>query len=125
MNNILILSTMLFLHIVDDYKLQGILANMKQIQWWKNHPEYTDKYKYDYIPALIEHSYSWSFMIMLPIILYLKPIAAWWVSALIINMIIHAVIDDLKANKLKINLIVDQSIHILQIFITWLVFISI
>ena len=37
------------------------------------------------------------------------------------NTIIHAVVDNLKANKLKINLVVDQSIHILQIIITYII----
>lgn len=36
----------------------------------------------------------------------------------IINTIVHMVTDDLKANRYKINLIQDQSIHMLQIIIT-------
>ena len=39
---------------------------MKQKKWWQeNAPQ--KLYKYDYIVALIMHSMSWSFMIMLPI----------------------------------------------------------
>ena len=35
---------MVFLHIVDDYYLQGVLATMKQKDWWiKNAPN--KKYK--------------------------------------------------------------------------------
>ena len=30
-----LLFAMLFLYIVDDYYLQGILASMKQKKWWK------------------------------------------------------------------------------------------
>lgn len=128
MNKLLLLLTMLFCHIVDDYYLQGILASMKQKSWWQEH--YPNKmYKYDYIVALIEHTFSWTFMIMLPIIVYSyllnKNIEA--LSFLIIfitNTIWHAYIDNLKANKKEISLVTDQSIHFFQIFITWLSYIT-
>jgi hypothetical protein len=57
---------MLFCHIVDDYYLQGILALMKQKTWWKKQT-LNSLYKYDYIMALCEHAFSWTFMIFLPI----------------------------------------------------------
>lgn len=122
MDIILILLSMIFLHIIDDYKLQGILASMKQRKWWEEQKEYKKLYKHDYIPALIEHSFSWAFMIMLPIAVALQFNIGWWVVAYIINMLIHAFVDDLKANKLKINLVIDQTIHIVQIVATWLIF---
>ena len=118
-----ILFVMIFAHIVDDYYLQGILASLKQKIWWENQKSYKPMYKYDYIVALIMHAFSWSFMISLPI-LYLgftKLIAV----AIILNTIIHGIVDDLKANKGKINLIVDQSIHIIQIVITWILLVLI
>lgn len=121
-NKIFVLLAMIFLHIIDDYKLQGILASMKQKKWWEEQKEYKNLYKYDYIPALIEHSFSWTFMIMLPIAIMLHFNVGWWVIAYIMNMIIHAFVDDLKANKFKINLVVDQTIHIIQIVVTWLIF---
>lgn len=124
-NKIFILLSMIFLHIIDDYKLQGILASMKQKAWWKQQNEYKDLYKNDYIPALIEHSFSWTFMIMLPIAISLKFDIGWWAIAYVINMVVHAFVDDLKANKFKINLVIDQLIHIVQIVITWLIFIGI
>ena len=62
----MILLTMIFLHIVDDYYLQGILAQMKQKKFWKEQAP-DEKYKYDYIWALIMHGFSWAFMIMLPL----------------------------------------------------------
>lgn len=120
---IFILLSMIFLHIIDDYKLQGILASMKQKKWWKEQREYKELYKNDYIPALIEHSFSWTFMIMLPIAIYLKFNIGWWAFAYIVNMVIHAFVDDLKANKFKINLVIDQSIHMVQIVVTWLIFV--
>lgn len=121
--NIFILLSMIFLHIIDDYKLQGILASMKQKKWWEEQKEYKNLYKYDYIPALIEHSFSWTFMIMLPIAVMLRFDIGWWVIAYIVNMIVHAFVDNLKANQFKINLVVDQTIHIVQIVVTWLIFI--
>ena len=123
MNEIFTLLSMVFLHIIDDYKLQGILASMKQKKWWKEQKEYRSLYQYDYIPALIEHSFSWTFMIMLPIAIALHFNIGNWIFAYIINMVIHAYVDNLKANKHKINLIIDQLIHIIQIIITWLIFI--
>ena len=124
-NKIFILLAMIFLHIIDDYKLQGILASMKQKKWWEEQNGYKKLYKNDYIPALIEHSFSWTFMIMLPIAIMLNFSIGWWIIIYIANTIIHAFVDDLKANKLKINLVIDQSVHLIQIITTWLIFISI
>ena len=76
--------------------------------------------------ALFCHSLSWSIMVFLPILiysLYNQIDLNWFYLVLPINLIVHAIIDDLKANKFKINLIIDQSIHFIQIFITWLIFV--
>jgi hypothetical protein len=122
MDKVFIILTMIFCHIVDDYHLQGILANMKQKSWWQKQEQYTDKYKYDYIVALIMHSFSWSFMIMLPIIfISVFKIGMPFIVAFIVNTVVHGVVDDLKANKMKINLVQDQAIHIAQIIITAMV----
>ena len=118
-----ILFVMIFAHIVDDYYLQGILASLKQKTWWENQKSYKPMYKYDYIVALIMHAFSWSFMVSLPI-LYLG-FTKWIAIAIILNTIVHGIVDDLKANKGKINLIVDQSIHIIQIVITWILMVLI
>ena len=118
---IIILLIMLFFHIVDDYYLQGILAKLKQKSWWEENAP-NKLYKHDYIVALIEHAFSWTFMIMLPLIIYLIEIKELHYPFLIcfcINWLIHTIVDDLKANRYKINLIVDQTIHIIQIIITW------
>lgn len=123
MNNLFIILTMIFCHIVDDYYLQGWLASAKQKKWWQeNAPQ--KLYKYDYIVALIMHSMSWSFMIMLPIAMsMLFNIPTMFLIVFICNAIIHGIVDNLKANKLKINLIADQSIHLLQIAITAVIFV--
>ena len=118
MNKIFTLLLMIFCHIVDDYYLQGWLASAKQKKYWQeNAPE--KLYKYDYIWALIMHSFSWAFMIMLPIAYSLSfNINIAFLIAFVVNVTIHAITDDLKANKRKINLWEDQIIHLIQIGIT-------
>lgn len=109
---------MIFLHIVDDYYLQGWLASAKQKEWWqKNAPQ--SMYKHDYIWALLMHSFSWTFMIMLPIA-YAQgfDIDVMFAYSFFINIAIHAVTDHMKANLKIINLIQDQLVHISQIMIT-------
>lgn len=122
---IALLIFMIFAHIIDDYYLQGWLASAKTKNWWeKNAPN--KLYSKDYIMALFCHSLSWSIMVFLPILiysLYNQIDLNWFYLVLPINLIIHAIIDDLKANKFKINLIIDQSIHFMQIFITWIIFV--
>ena len=111
--------SMIFCHIVDDYYLQGWLASAKQKKWWEQNAP--DKlYRFDYIMALICHSFSWSFMIMLPWIIYAGPSLNFALIAIPINTIIHAIVDDLKANKHKLNLIQDQLIHLAQIILTFI-----
>ena len=66
MNICFIVLLMIFCHIVDDYYLQGWLASAKQKKYWEeNAPD--KMYRFDYIWALIMHSFSWAFMIMLPV----------------------------------------------------------
>lgn len=121
MSRIFALLSMFFLHVLDDYTLQGWLANAKQKSWWeKNAPD--KLYRFDWIMALAMHAMSWSFMVMLPIAAYFGfqvglPFFLMWSA----NSILHGVIDDLKANRHKINLVVDQLLHILQIEITFLI----
>ncbi len=119
-----ILISMIFCHILDDYYLQGILAQLKQKQWWKEHID-NKKYDKDYIMALFCHSFSWSFSIQIPFLIlsfYVK-VFSLNVILFVINLIVHMYIDDLKCNKFKINLIQDQLLHFLQIFITWFIII--
>lgn len=121
MNNSFIVLLMIFCHIVDDYYLQGWLASAKQKQYWKeNAPD--KMYKHDYIWALIMHSFSWAFMIMLPIAYTMNfNISMEFVGLFVWNTTIHAITDNAKANKRTINLITDQLIHICQIVITAMV----
>ena len=114
---------MFFLHVIADFNLQGILASMKQKAWWARNVS-VEKYKNDYIICLYIHSFTWSFLITLPwlvyaIILNSNSLYILLSGLYIINTILHAYTDDLKANQLKINLIEDQIIHFLQIISSW------
>ena len=123
MNNTFILLLMIFCHIVDDYYLQGWLASAKQKQWWEDNAPQT-LYKYDYIWALLMHSFSWSFMIMLPCAFALQfNVGIGYLFFIIFNTLLHAVIDHLKANLKIINLWVDQLCHMVQILGTFHLFI--
>lgn len=124
---ILLLIAMIFFHIIDDYYLQGFLARAKQKSWWEQN--YPDKlYKYDYIMALVEHAFSWAVMINIPAIIYVLICGITFPTLLFIdlfiaNIIAHAYVDNVKANLLKINLSIDQLIHIFQIILTWLLYV--
>ena len=119
MSWIFVLFLMLFCHIIDDYYLQGLLAQMKQKAWWDKQTE-NSLYKNDYKMALTIHSISWAFMIMLPLAAKLQfDCGLVYVYLLLGNATVHGIVDDLKANKLKINLVQDQMIHIIQVFVTW------
>ena len=123
MSKSFVLLWMLFNHVFDDYHLQGILANLKQKSWWQdNAPQ--DMYKYDYIIALLMHSISWAFLIMLPIAMSSDfSVDGLYVWTFALNALIHALIDDLKANQHKINLVVDQGFHLLQIVVTYMMYV--
>ena len=110
------LAAMVFLHIIDDYVLQApCLCNLKQKSFWeKNAP--AKLYENDYLCALLMHGLSWSFMIMLPIAAVLNFNADInFFLMFIINAVFHAAVDDLKANKYRINLWQDQLAHMCQI----------
>lgn len=112
---------MVFFHIIDDYVLQApCLSSLKQKSWWKESAPDT-MYKHDYIWALIMHSFSWAFMVMLPIA-YVQQFDASYKFAIIFafNVAIHAFVDNMKANWKMINLWQDQAVHLLQIGMTFL-----
>ena len=126
MKYLLLILGMLFFHLIDDYYLQGWLASAKQKSWWENNAP--DKlYKNDYMCALIEHAFSWTCMIHIPVVifLYLNMSLQKFNSSIIvflilfvINWVIHAMIDNMKANRKLINLCQDQAFHLVQIILT-------
>ena len=118
MNNIFIILCMIFCHAIADYNLQGWLASAKQKSYWeKNAPD--QMYKHDYICALVIHSFSWTFMIMLPLMYAVGfKVNSFLLFLFISNVLVHAIVDDLKANDKCINLWQDQLIHMCQIAMT-------
>ena len=123
MNAAFVFLWMVFFHIIDDFILQPIcLSSLKQKSYWQENAP--DKlYKYDYVCALITHSISWTFMIMLPIAYVLGfTINPTFVIIFIFNTILHAIIDDQKANQKSINLWHDQLCHMIQIALTFVLF---
>lgn len=128
--SIIILFCMIFLHIIADFNLQGILAKFKQKSWWESQPDYELMHRNDYKISLVLHAFSWSFMIHIPLFIVLT-IAytegeSFGVLTLLITVLgnawLHAVIDDWKANYQIISLMTDQIIHLIQIFVVWAVF---
>lgn len=124
---------MIFMHIVDDFYLQGVLAKLKQKSYWTNADNYPailqpkirmgkNRYSADWVPALLMHCISWSFMIHLPFVLLIGSPAVIFVGiSFVINAIIHFVVDHLKCNKYVLTLCADQTIHMLQLAVTFAV----
>ena len=120
-----ILAAMIFLHVIDDYCLQAhCLCNLKQKSWWEQNAP-GKLYNNDYLWALFMHGFSWAFMIMLPIAVVLNfNVDINFFLMLVINAVFHASVDDLKANKYRINLWTDQLAHIGQIFVTLFLYVA-
>lgn len=115
---------MIFCHIIDDFVLQPIcLSKLKCKKWWieqcKNNNYDIQKYKDDYCCALLIHSASWSISIILPILFLYQYNTYVLFFNVLLNTIIHYDIDNAKANELTINLIQDQSIHFVQIILSF------
>lgn len=124
MNNGILLLLILFLHVYADFNMQGIMADMKQKEWWKKYPQ---KYQFDYVMPLIGHAFQWAFMVHVPEIIYIvmtnsSGLEIYCCMSIIFHTILHAWIDTLKANDHKTTLIQDQFYHLLQLIVIWAVF---
>ena len=133
---IFILLLMLLMHYIEDFHLQGCLANLKQKKWWReqmSNNNYVLKhsiYKNDYKMALFAHSIENAIFVMLPLIIdllisefthHLRNTWILFIPSTLLILVSHYLIDNEKANKMKINLIQDQLYHLGIIF---LIFIS-
>ena len=109
----ILLPLMILFHVIEDFHIQGNMAQMKQRRWWKF---YDDEYRNDWVPVIILHGIEWAMFVSIPCLM-----ASWfdvsvWFMAVVVSMgLIHAYIDHLKANTFKINLIQDQTMHMVQI----------
>lgn len=116
---VIVLILMLLAHFFADFHLQGILADMKQEQWWRKQEKYNSKYKYDYVAALAIHSAEWTLWVMMP--LFFLPHLDLGIFLLLaaLNMVVHSLTDNSKANYKDISLVQDQIIHLAQIAFTY------
>ena len=69
-------------------------------------------------------------MINIPVLIYTYILGIQinyitFINLFVFNLVIHIITDNAKANLLKINLIQDQLIHIMQIVFTWVIYISV
>lgn len=114
------------LHIFADFHLQGILANLKQKEWWAENvktSEFDHKFDKDYRTALIIHGLEWSIFVHIPGMYLLCAYtvgtsllaSALILSSIILNGAFHAYVDHLKCNSFTINLKQDQILHFMQL----------
>lgn len=81
------------------------------------------KYRNDHAMVLFLHGLEWSLLMMLPIIIYDGWNASGILFAVMIgNALIHAYIDDLKCNRMRITLTEDQMMHLVQVAVTFMIF---
>ena len=146
---VITLLMMVLMHIIEDFHLQGKMGDMKQKMWWEakswesvqeltfmndrldQHKRNLEKYGRDYIPVLLLHGFEWSMFIHMPI-LAARVIADGWAfsdvflvlftASVLVHAAVHVIVDHQKANRLLINLIMDQTIHMLQIVVTYVIF---
>ena len=142
---ILALLFMVLMHIIEDFHVQGIMAQMKQRQWWCDtiaeyivaHPslnlsgeDFSNTYN-DHKIVLLLHGFEWSMFIHAPIIVSHIVYNGWGFSegflfvmciTVCLNAIVHAIVDNLKANARSISLVCDQACHIIQVVITYILF---
>ena len=113
-----VLFLMFLLHIIDDFVLQPVcLSKLKQKSFWDSLSNTTnDLYKNDYKMALFIHGLSWSIMIHIPIFLFCDYVSD---IVFIISVfgwgLLHSYIDNMKANEKIISLVMDQTLHFIQI----------
>ena len=124
MNNGILLLLIIFLHIYADFNMQGIMAEMKQKDFWK---KFDKKYQFDYVMPLIGHAFQWAFVVHLPAIIYTVIVSSSFLEmyccmSVVFHTIMHAWIDTLKANDKKTTLIQDQFYHMLQLIMIWATF---
>ena len=136
---IFILFLMLLMHYIEDFHLQGCLANLKQKKWWEKqisnidmHSHYILEhsiYRNDYKMSLFAHSIENALFVMLPLIIdmliseFIHCLQNTWIlfiPSTILICVSHYLIDDSKANKMKINLIQDQLYHLCIILLIFL-----
>ena len=129
-NVVVLIISMLVLHVIADFHLQGCLADLKQKRWWMDNvfsKGFNHKYDKDYLAALAMHGLEWSIIVHIPVFwlawTHLPDTSTRYLillASVLIQAVLHAVIDDLKCNRYKLNLIQDQMLHIGQLILIYL-----
>lgn len=115
-NNLIL---MIFCHFISDFYLQSKSNSLiKKKEWWEKRHKKQKVHEYNYIFGLFIHSFVWGVSILLP---FFFETGEFYYSILLINILIHAYIDNLKSNKKTISSSRDQMYHMIQIFVTWVV----
>lgn len=118
----LLLPLMILCHIIEDFHIQGVMANMKQKSFWN---PYGEKYADDWKPVIILHGMEWAMLTSMPcLVMSWFDVPMWFVLVIVTMGLLHAYIDHLKANVGKINLITDQTLHMCQIMIIYLAYLG-
>ena len=119
----LLLPLMILCHIIEDFHIQGVMADMKQASFWRS---YGEKYANDWKPVIILHGMEWAILTSMPcLVMSWFDIPLWFVLVIVAMGLLHAYIDHLKANVGKINLITDQTLHMSQIMIIYLAYLGV
>jgi hypothetical protein len=109
----------LFMHVLDDYGLQGVWHSMKQKTWVGNEDELKHPPVLGAIPALLCHALSWSFMTMLPLAYYYHfNVNIFFVLFFFANTCWHAIIQNNKPYAKGVSFVTEQAFHIVQILVT-------
>lgn len=125
----------LLLHFISDFTLQGNLGNLKWKTWWMDECNRMEKekklewgsagatfhkYRFDYICGMVCHCLYWTIFTFSPIIWNMT--STLQIALLVIlNAGFHYWVDDMKANKWRLNLCQDQLFHLVQITATFFV----
>ena len=124
---LIILLSMMFCNIVSNFYVQGSLTQIKQKSWWEDICSVEPRFQNDYKAALIIQSFLWCFFIHIPLILHIR-YCHWtynekiFLIVFVADWIIHTIIDDFKCNKHKLNLVFSQSLYLMQVIITWILY---
>ena len=120
--DIIIFLAMIFAHIFADFIFQNnFMATYKQKSNWVKYISASNGlYKNDYKVVLFVHSFSWAFITYLPLLYY--ECYLYYAILVILQTPIHAYIDHVKCNLLKINLVTDQTLHLVQIILPFILY---
>jgi hypothetical protein len=117
------LGIMFLLHFFADFNLQigAGLDKFKQWRWWREQiparkEAEWNQYKNDYKVALWIHSFQWALVTCLPLAMCRGMV---YVVSVLAHASAHYIVDDVKANYMRINLIQDQTMHAIQVLLIW------